>query len=106
MISNELIEEVKNRLVDVYDPLSVYLFGSYAWGRPDEDSDLDLLVVIEKSDKYRPLRAIPGHHVLFGLDIAKDIIVYTREEFDRSTKDPRSFAHKIKNKGKRLYAKA
>jgi len=43
MISQETIEEVKNRLVKTYDPISIYLFGSYAWGHPTEDSDLDLL---------------------------------------------------------------
>lgn len=47
MINKETIEEVKNRLVKTYNPIAIYLFGSYAWGSPTEDSDLDLLVIIE-----------------------------------------------------------
>ena len=44
MIKREVIDEVKNRLVKAYDPLAIYLFGSYAWGTPTEDSDLELLI--------------------------------------------------------------
>ena len=51
MISPEMIEEVKNRLVSTYNPEKIYLFGSYAWGTPDEESDLDLLVVVKTSDE-------------------------------------------------------
>ena len=31
MIDNKVIEEVKKRLVDAFDPVAIYLFGSYAW---------------------------------------------------------------------------
>ena len=43
------MEEVKKRLINVYDPIAIYIFGSYAWGTPTEDSDLDLLVVVRDS---------------------------------------------------------
>ena len=45
MITPEIIEEVKKRLIAVYKPEAIYLFGSYAWGAPTEGSDLDLLVI-------------------------------------------------------------
>ena len=51
MISKEVLEEVKNRLVQAYNPVAIYLFGSYAWGVPTEDSDLDLLVVVDESEE-------------------------------------------------------
>ncbi len=44
MIEKKVIDEVKNRLVNTYNPIAIYLFGSYAWGIPTEDSDLDLLI--------------------------------------------------------------
>ena len=50
MTKPEIIETVKERLIKTYNPKTIYLFGSYAWGTPDEDSDLDLLVVIESSE--------------------------------------------------------
>ena len=106
MINKEIIEEVKNRLIKVYNPIEIYIFGSYAWGTPTNDSDLDLFVVIEQSDEKRHKRSIPGYHALFGLKIPKDIIVYTKEEFEKYSQDIASFSHKIKSEGKKIYAKA
>ncbi len=31
----------------------IYLFGSYAWGNPDDESDLDLLVIMKASDEKK-----------------------------------------------------
>ena len=53
MIDEATIEEVKNRLIQTYDPLAIYIFGSYAWGHPDAESDLDLLIVIDEFDQDR-----------------------------------------------------
>ena len=51
MISQEIIQEVVRRLVKAYDPLEVYLYGTYAWGNPNEDDDLNLLLIIESSEQ-------------------------------------------------------
>ena len=104
MISKEKIEEVKKRLVEVYNPLAIYIFGSYAWGNPTEDSDLDLLVVVDSSDEKSYKRPVKGHHVLFGLEISKDIIVYTRDEFEKSSNDITTLCYKIKNEGEKVYS--
>lgn len=106
MINKETIEEVKNRLVKTYNPVAIYLFGSYAWGNPTEDSDLDLMIVVEKSDEKSYKRPIPGYDALFGLNISKDIIVHTKEVFDRRTNDITTLEYKIKKDGKVLYARA
>ena len=53
MVTQEQIEEVKNRLVANYQPNKIILFGSYARGDANEDSDLDIIVVksgIENED--------------------------------------------------------
>ena len=105
MITPEIIEEVKNRLVEVYHPELIYLFGSYAWGNPDEDSDLDLLVVVHASDEKSHKRSIVGRRALWELDIAKDLIVYTNDEFNERITDPTSLLYKIKNDGKVIYAR-
>ena len=106
MITPQIIEEVKNRLIAVYKPEAIYLFGSYAWGHPDEESDLDLLVIVDASHEKSHKRCIPGRRALFELGIAKDLIVYTQEEFDARVNDPTSLIYKIKNKGKVIYAQA
>jgi len=106
MINKKIIEEVKKRLIKVYDPLTIYLFGSYAWGKPTEESDLDLLIVVEESGEKSYKRPVKGHHVLFGLCISKDIIVFTKDEFDEYSKDATRLCHKVKEDGEILYAKS
>lgn len=105
MITKKSIETVVNRLVKTYDPLKIYLFGSYAWGKPTEDSDLDFLVIVDQSDESPYERAVTGHLALIGMPISKDIKVYTKEEFSRRSKDKTSLSYKIKHEGKALYAK-
>ena len=39
MITQEKIEEATQRLIKTYSTLKIYIFGSYAWGNPNEDSD-------------------------------------------------------------------
>lgn len=106
MINKETIEEVKNRLIKTYNPIAIYLFGSYAWGSPTEDSDLDLLIVVDKSSEKSYQRQRPGHSALFGLGISKDLIVYTKDEFERISSDITTLGYKIKREGKVLYARA
>lgn len=106
MISEETIKTVTQRLVAVYNPVAIYLFGSYAWGTPKEDSDLDLLIIVEKCDEKSFKRPIPGYDALFGMGIAKDIIVYTKEEFDRRSSQLTTLEYKIKKEGELIYARA
>ena len=106
MINKKTIEEVQNRLVQVYDPLEMYLFGSYAWGKPSRDSDLDLLIVVSDSDDKIHKRSLPGIRVLIDLMISKDILVYTKKEFEKKSDDVTTLCYKIKKEGKRIYEKS
>ena len=103
MVAADIIETAKNRLVKVYAPREIYLFGSFAWGKPDEQSDLDLLVVVNESDEKPYKRAIKGIESLRGLKIAKDIIVYTKEEFEKLCGDISTLCYKIRKEGIKLY---
>jgi uncharacterized protein len=106
MITQDIIEEVKRRLVEVYNPSKIYLFGSYAWGKPHEDSDLDILIVVDESQERPIKRSFNGYKALWGLGIAKDIMVYTNEEFEASAQKKASLPYKVKNQGKVIYARA
>lgn len=106
MTNAEIIDAVKDRLVETYKPKAIYLFGSFAWGKPDGQSDLDLLVVVESSDEKLHKRGIRGARSLRGLHIAKDILVYTMEEFNELSSDVSSLCYKVRNEGVKLYEAA
>ena len=47
-----LVADMVAKLVRGYGPEKVILFGSYAWGTPDGDSDLDLFIIKDTADRY------------------------------------------------------
>ena len=51
MIELTDIQKVVQQIVEHFNPQKVFLFGSYANGNPTEDSDVDLLVVMDTDDK-------------------------------------------------------
>lgn len=103
MIDQHILREVKKRLIDLYSPIEIYLFGSYAWGTPNNESDLDLAVIIENYYKDRHQIMVDGHAALVDIDIPKDILVYSKEEFDLFSNDITRFCYKIKHDGKKIY---
>ena len=46
MTINAKIQDLCRQIVENFQPQKVILFGSYAYGKPNEDSDIDLLVVM------------------------------------------------------------
>lgn len=106
MISKQIIEKVKNRLVKTYQPKAIYLFGSYAWGQPNKESDLDLLIIVKESNEKSYKRSIAGDYALHGLMISKDLIILTKEEFEKRANDITTLCYKIKKEGKILYAQS
>ena len=85
------------------NPLKIILFGSYAYGTPDSDSDLDICVikndVKSKSKEKREIRAR-----LKDFLIAKDILLSTAEEYDFYKTQSGSVFMEIDQKGKLLWS--
>ncbi len=57
MVSQSEIKEIAKIIVKNYKLTRLVLFGSYAYGNPTEESDLDLLVVVKNSNQPRYKRA-------------------------------------------------
>lgn len=85
MINLRKINLLRDKLQILYNAERVYVFGSYAWGEPTEDSDLDILVI---SNKFKELslgkRIAKATDILFDLDFPVDLVVETSEEFNLS----------------------
>lgn len=102
-MDEQLIQQVVERLVDTYQPQAIFIFGSMVWGNPHSHSDLDLLIVVDHSQETPYKRILKGTKSLRGLKVPKDILVYTREEFEEMAGDRASLCYKIKQEGIKAY---
>uniref|UniRef100_A0A7V4TJC2 Nucleotidyltransferase domain-containing protein n=1 Tax=Candidatus Caldatribacterium saccharofermentans TaxID=1454753 RepID=A0A7V4TJC2_9BACT len=93
------LEKIVEVLAAFPEVRRIVLFGSYARGRRDLLTDLDILVVMETPLDF-PARSALLYEKLF-LPVDCDILVYTPEEFER-LKD-RPFLRRILEEGKVLY---
>ena len=101
-ITNSKINEVVDRIVYGYRPKQIILFGSYAYGKPNKDSDLDLFI-IKKTDKKPPERTRDVLRLLRRSDVPVDVVVYTNDEFNYYNQSPYTLEYKILKKGKTIY---
>lgn len=107
MTDNDLkLKEIISRLIKIYKPEEIYLFGSYAWGTPGKNSDIDLFIIVEKSDLDRAERIRVGLRALLDLNIPVDILVYTKDEVEEKKNHPSTLTHKILTRGVKLYEAA
>ncbi len=102
-IDKLVFDEITRRLIKELEPEQIILFGSYAWGTPTEDSDVDIFIIISESDEPPPRRARYAHKCLRGLGVSKDILVRTRQEVEKQRNIKTSFENMILEKGKILY---
>jgi predicted nucleotidyltransferase len=102
-ISENLLQEITRRLVAELKPEKVILFGSHAWGKPTDDSDLDLLVIVPESNEPPTKRATRAYRSLIGMGVPKDILVYTRAEVDRHSRVYASLISEVLERGRVLY---
>ena len=107
MITEAQIQAAAQKLAEVYQPEAIYLFGSYAWGEPTEDSDVDFLIVVpnEKELEWNPQSK--GKSVLrYSLNCDVDLIINHQSFFDYYALHPSSIQHEILSKGKKVYGYA
>jgi predicted nucleotidyltransferase len=98
------LAEIIPRLRAALNPVAIYLFGSYAYGRPNRHSDIDLLVIVEDSPLTPYGRDAIAYRALGAIRIPIDVQVYTRREFEELAALPVSFERTVKNKGRIIHA--
>ncbi len=97
----EALDRIVAALARLPEVHRVVLFGSYAQGRADLLTDLDLLVVMDSELDFVTRTACLYRYLQAGVDL--DLLVYTPEEFVRAVQG--SFLRKALEKGKVLYEK-
>src|SRR5713226_5106541 len=94
------IRRFARRIAERFQPDKIILFGSYAYGKPHEESDVDLLVIMRTKNAIdQSIRIKTAFERLFSLDL----IVRTPWQIERGLKDDNWFLREIMEKGKVLY---
>ncbi len=97
------IRAVVKQITDQFQPDQVILFGSYAYGKPRPDSDVDLLVVMDtllkNSEQAAQIACAIEYH--FGLDL----LVRTPQQLTERQKLGDFFIQEVIERGKVLYAR-
>jgi uncharacterized protein len=103
MLDQTVLDEIVRRLVAEFAPEQIILFGSHAWGTPNDDSDIDLCVIVSESDERQLERIKRARLRLIDIPFPKDIFVKTRADFEFTATVFASLNSKIKRQGVVLY---
>lgn len=105
-LSEQLIERMVQAIVEEVRPRRIYLFGSCARGTPTADSDVDLLIVEDQKfgpDRNRRSELKRIRKALRPFRVPKDVLVYSRDEFEKwEDSTNHVIAHAVRE-GKLLY---
>lgn len=82
MTKQDTIAEITRRLVEFYQPLRIYLFGSEARGDAGADSDLDFCVVLPDDAPESLYRDRSIYRRFWGLQAAVDVVRLPCSDFD------------------------
>ena len=102
--NRRLIMEILDKIVTKYQPEKIILFGSYAYGKPDDDSDIDFLIIkntderpIDRRVRIRRIVSDSTRRTPFGP------IVLTSVELQKRIEIGDQFIAEILTKGEVLY---
>jgi len=89
-------------LSKAYKSNNIIIFGSYAYGKPNPDSDVDIAIIVKKSNLPQYKRSRIGYSKLRGIGMPVELIVFTEDEIDRLKNVKTSLVSTILEKGTRL----
>ncbi len=98
----ETLPAAIQHIVQVLHPEKIILFGSYAYGKPTPDSDVDLLIIME-TDLPTSQRYIAVSRLLDPRPFPVDILVKKPDEVDSALKKGDFFLNEILTRGILLY---
>ena len=105
-LDKKTIEDIAQHLVKTYNPREIYLLEPCR--ESDIDVDINIMVVVDDAAGLQQRYALmaEGHKALIGVNISKNILVYTKEEWEDWSTDQSTLSYSIKRYVKRIYAKA
>jgi len=102
--TNDYINEIRERLTTNLSPEKIILFGSYASGIPDKNSDVDMLIITNRILPQKG-RSIIAEKLMSGIQIPTDFLIYTSAEVEKLKTIKSHIIYEIIRKGKVIYEK-
>lgn len=97
------IKKIIQQIKEKYNPEKIILFGSFAYGQIEEDSDVDLVVIKKTKERFvQRLMKVAG---MIKSSLGTDILVYTPQEWREALKEEDYFIKEIAQKGKVVYVR-
>ncbi len=103
-IDDPILLNIIERIVSAYHPSRLYLFGSQATGNQNEDSDYDVVILVDDSAKSEFKSPTLAYRSLSGIKAAVDVLVWTEQEFQKRLHIPNSLPFKVIIEGILLHA--
>ena len=102
-LDDPALAEFVRRLVEIYHPLRIYLFGSRARGDWGPDSDYDLMIVLPDEAPDEMLSSAPAWDAMCATKAWSDVIVWRHHDFEARLPAKASFPATIVREGRLLY---
>ena len=97
------LAEIVRRLAEAYRPEGIYLFGSTARGDAGPNSDYDLMIIVGEDAPLQLRSEDLAYRALRGTGTAADVLVWSRDDFDRQLHLKASLPSTVIREGKLLY---
>ena len=104
-VTEEALQEIVHRLVTGLHPHKIILFGSYVYGLPTADSDVDLLVILETQARAAE-RYLHVSRLLQPRPFPLDLLVKTPGEIAQALARKDAFIREIMAQGRVLYERS
>ena len=100
MVSKKRITAIISEISEKFHAKKIFIFGSYAYGQPSNDSDLDICVIIDlgnkrKIDMVRDIR----RELSTKFEYPLDVLLYEESEFDERAILKNTLEYKILKHG-------
>jgi predicted nucleotidyltransferase len=102
-VDDPMLAEIVRRLTEAYRPEKIYLFGSTARGDAGPNSDYDLMIIVPEDAPPQLRSEDLAYRALRGTGTAADVLVWTRNNFDRQLHLKASLPSTIVREGRVLY---
>lgn len=101
MIPMREIQRYCDSIAAAFKPRKIILFGSYAYGKPTEDSDVDVMVVMPKKRYRRDLGVRVRTRV--PADFPVDVLIEPDDRLQRRIDDRECFILDVTENGRVMY---